>query len=42
MTTSTPLHAISDFDEFSELDFALCHGPYFYCRYCTPISRIGV
>jgi hypothetical protein len=39
--TTLPNFTVSDFDELSELDFALCHGPYFYCRYRTSIRRIG-
>ena len=40
MNTLTKL-PLFEFDEFSDLDFSLCHGPYFYCRYCTPMRRIG-
>ena len=40
MTTLTKFDNC-DFDETMELDFSLCHGPYFYCRYCTHIRRIG-
>ncbi len=27
--------------ENDEFDFAMCHGSYFYCRYCPPICPIG-
>ena len=40
MNNST-LRTVSSFDEIADLDFSLCHGPYFYCRYCTPNRRIG-
>ncbi len=39
--TILPKFAVFDFDELSDLDFALCHGPYFYCRYDTSNRRIG-
>jgi hypothetical protein len=42
-STTLPTLPVSlpEFDETFEFDFALCHGSYFYCRYCTGNYRIG-
>ncbi len=40
MNNSTTLPT-PEFDETFEFDFALCHGSYFYCRYCRGNYRIG-